>query len=80
MNQYNGFNLFNDIEDIDLRTRNRAVVLANIFQDNSKNLKMTPKGASVFLNYFKLIPDEEKQRVETKFRECMKERGFKETY
>lgn len=77
MNNYKGFSLFNDIEDVSLRTRNRAVVLSNIFQDNSKDAKTTPKGASLILNYFNLIPEGERKSVMEKFKEMMSERGFK---
>lgn len=76
-NNYKGFELFNDIEDDVLRTRNRACVLANIFQDNSKNAKTTPKGASLILGYFKEIPENERKPVQERFVESMRERGFR---
>lgn len=75
-NNYHGFNLFNDIEDEELRTRNRAVVLANIYQDNSKDGKTTPKGATTILGYFASIPEGERGAVQKKFVESMAERGF----
>ncbi len=36
-NEYCGFSLFNDIEDLELKTRNRAVIMANIFKFNFIN-------------------------------------------
>lgn len=75
MAQYKGFDLFNDIEDNALRTRNRAVVLANIAEDNMKQKKVSPKGLSLILGYFNLIPDAEKNSVKNKWAECMRERG-----
>ena len=76
MSNYNGFNLFNDIDDLELRSRNRAVVLANLFQDNSKDAKTTPKGAHLILGYFNQIPEGERKVVKEKFVVAMKERGF----
>lgn len=77
MSTFKGFSLFDDIEDVILRTRNRATVLANIFEDNSQKAKVTPKGAALILGYFKLIPEGERRAVESKFKECMSERGFR---
>ena len=76
-NTYKGFSLFADIDDVVLRTRNRAVVLANMFSDNSEGSKTTPKGAALILGYFNLIPREERAPVQERFKECMYERGFK---
>lgn len=76
-NNYNGFSLFNDIEDEALRTRNRAVVLANIFEDNSKDGKTSPKGASLLLNYFLALPEAARQSVQQEFIKKMAERGFR---
>lgn len=76
-NTYQGFNLFNDIEDFDLRTRNRAVVLANIYEDNCENGKVSGKGALTILNYFQKIPEGERMAVQDKFSEDMRLRGFK---
>lgn len=53
-NEFKGFSLFNDIEDIDLRTRNRSVVMANMAEDHidRKTKRVSPKGAALILNYF----------------------------
>lgn len=73
--QFQGFDLFNDQDDA-LRTRNRACVLSNIFQDNSKDAKLTPKGLKLVLGYFQQIPADERKTVEQAFTEQMKQRGF----
>lgn len=73
---YKGFELFNDITDLTLRTRNQAVVLTNIAVDNSKNGLITPKGAGLILGYFQNIPVEERNIVKDKFKMFMNERGF----
>lgn len=76
MNQFKGFDLFNDIEDVSLRNRNRAVVLANMAQDHTKERKISPGGAGLILGYFKNIPDEDKKDVQDRFQKTMQERGF----
>ena len=76
MNEYKGFSLFNDIEDVNLRNRNRAVVLSNIASDHSKNRKITPGSAGLILGYFKEIPDEDKMDVQNRFVKEMNLRGF----
>lgn len=75
---YRGFNLFNDVEDVSLKNRNRAVVLSNIAVDYlSKKTKMvSPKGASLILGYFQNIPDEDKADVQERFKENMFKNGF----
>lgn len=78
-NTYKGFELFNDITDAVLRTRNRAVVLANIAEDNSKSKLISPRGASLILGYFQLVPPEERENVKSKFAETMLQRGFRLT-
>jgi hypothetical protein len=78
-NDYKGFSLFNDIEDIELRNRNRAVILTNLMEDNinKKTLKVSMKGADLILNYFNLIPQEERKDVTERFTQGMLQRGFK---
>jgi hypothetical protein len=76
MNEYKGYSLFNDIEDLALRTRNRGVTLANIAEDHTKNKKINAKGVSLILNYYALIPAEESVAVRESFAGFMKERGY----
>lgn len=74
--EYKGFSLFFDIEDSDLRSRNQAVVLANMAESNSKNRRITPNGAGLIIGYFDRIPKEERKTVYDKFVVEMKARGF----
>lgn len=75
-NQYKGFSLFND-QDEPLRTRNRAVILANIAEDNkTKDRKITPKGAALMIGYFAEIPNEERAALNKAFADTMNQRGF----
>ena len=76
MTQYKGFDLFHDIEDALLRNRNRAVVLANIAEDNSRNRKVSPGGAGLIIGYFNNVPNEDKRDVKDMFTKFMAERGF----
>lgn len=74
--EYKGFSLFFDIEDTYLRSRNQAVVLANMAESNSKNRRITPNGAGLIIGYFDRIPKEERKTVYDKFVVEMKARGF----
>lgn len=76
MNNFKGFDLFNDIEDFALRTRNRAVVMANMAEDNTKGPLISPKGAGLILGYFGAIPEGERVAANEKFLENMKQRGY----
>lgn len=73
---FKGMSLFNDIEDFELRNRNRSVILANLASDHTKNKLISAKGSSLILGYFGLVPPEERDVVQSKFKEEMKLRGF----
>lgn len=76
MNEYKGFCLFNDIEDEDLRIRNRVVTLSNIAEDHTHNRLISPKGAGLMLGYFGAIPNDERKAVRDGFEASMKQRGY----
>lgn len=76
---YKGFSLFNDIEDVALRTRNRAVVMANIAESNSRERKISAGGMGLIIGYFDKVPKTERKEVMTKFIQAMKERGYELT-
>jgi hypothetical protein len=75
-NDYKGFSLFNDIDDSSLRTRNRAVVLANIAENNAKNRLISANGLSLIMGYFSKLPEDQRQELVPEFTQHMKERGF----
>lgn len=77
-NDYKSYSLFNDIEDVPLRNRNRAVVLANIAEDHvdRKSKRVSLKGAALILGYFANVADADKDDVKNRFAENMKQRGF----
>lgn len=76
-NMYKGYSLFNDVEDIALRNRNRAVIMSNIIEHNTHKMKITPKGAGLALGYFHCIPPEERKDVEQLFEQRIKDMGYK---
>lgn len=74
---YKGFPLFAEIEDVQLRNRNRAVMMANIVQDNlTKNKRVSPNGAVTVMSYFQSIPEDERGSAYALFEQQLKERGF----
>lgn len=75
-NNFKGFSLFNDIDDLALRIRNQAVVLTNIAQDNIKDKKISAKGASLILGYFGLIDPDDRADVQEAFKQNMLRSGF----
>lgn len=75
-NDFKGFSLFNDIEDYVLRVRNRAVILTNMAEDNSEKGLINVKGVAYILGYFKMVPEDEREDVKSKFKSTMEERGF----
>lgn len=75
-NDYKGFPLFNDVEDTDLRNRNRAVILTNIALAHTKNRKITPGGASLILNYFNEVQPEDRKDVQNRFVQQMQSEGM----
>ena len=76
MNDYKGYSLFNDIEDAALRNRNRAVIMANILEQNTKDKKITPKGASLILGYFSAINPNERAAAQESFKQRATELGY----
>lgn len=75
-NEFKGFSLFNDIEENELRIRNQAVILTNMAEDNSKDKKITPKGAALILGYFNRINEQDRFAVKNAFVVNMRQRGF----
>ena len=75
-NEYKGFGLFNDVEDVVLRTYNRARVLTNIADSTSKERKISANGMGLILGYFSKIPKEERKGVMEQFVIAMKEQGY----
>lgn len=75
-NEYKGFSLFNDVEELTRQERNRAVILCNIVEHNTHKGQITPRGAGLAMGYFSKIPAEQRKGVEEKFEELVKGRGY----
>lgn len=73
---YKGYDLFDSIDDKELRIRNQSVVLANIAQDNSKGKTITPRAAAIILGYFGQVPAEDRFLVRESFTKTMMDRGY----
>lgn len=73
---YKNYPLFSDLEDKALQTRNRAVIMANIVEANTRAKKVSPKGAALILGYFNNIPEEDRAAVHEAFEQQVKDRGY----
>ena len=69
------YELFNDVEDKELQTRNRAVILWNIFESHTKNGQINAKGVVEMIQYTKAIPKEDRQAVVDKLQTFLKDGG-----
>lgn len=75
-NEIRGISLFNDIDDANLRNRNRYVVLANTAEAHTKQNKITEKGTFIILSYFNAVPEADKKSVYDGFKAEMERRGY----
>jgi hypothetical protein len=76
---YKGYALFSDVEDRDLRIRNQATVLANIYEDNpelSDKSSVSKRGALLIFGYMENVFPEDRKDVTIQFHETMKTRGY----
>jgi hypothetical protein len=73
---YKTLPLFDEIEDSALRTRNRAVIMANVSEQHTKDNKINVKGVALVLGYFNSIPEDERAGLYTEYEKTMKERGY----
>lgn len=76
VNEIRGTSLFNDVEDRDLRIRNRAVIMANELESGHYRGKLHPRSVAFLWEYFDHIPAGEKKETQAKFIEFARERGF----
>ena len=75
-NEYEGFGLFNDIAEDELRTRNRAVSMYNIYDLHSDDEgNMNDKGRGLMHGYFGHVPEEERSVVFVAFLEILRRHG-----
>jgi len=75
-NDYKGYSLFNSVVDIELRAANRAAVMANIYEDNSRAGATSDHGLQLLENYFGEVPYEDRLPTYEMFRQTLCERGY----
>lgn len=74
---YRGVSLFTTVTDMVLRNRNRAMVMANMFEDNvTKEKRLSAKGTVLLLGYFKSIPEGERKGTYDILSSELTKRGF----
>lgn len=77
MERFKGVSLFNDVQDVTLRTRNRVMVMANLFEDHmSETKRITAKGSALLFGYFKEIPDTDRKSTYEGLQSELTRRGF----
>lgn len=72
VNEIQGYGLFNDVEELELRVYNRARVMKNILLDHSdaqRNVNF--KGMGLVITYQQAIPQEERKAVHDKLTELL---------
>ncbi len=74
---FNGYSLFVEIDDLNLRARNRGVVMANILEEHisEETKRITPTGLRNILEYFNQIDAFERAQAYSAFRQILQERG-----
>lgn len=75
-NEYNGFALFNDVEDKELQAFNRGRVMTNIYVDNQQDGNTNVKGSGLIIGYFSKIDPTERAAAQAAFVAEMKKEGF----
>ena len=75
-NEYRGHSLFNDVEDLSLRARNRAAVMVNIALYNHDGGDLSAIAANDLYQYFNLIAPSERKGVLQLFQDRLLEEGF----
>lgn len=58
---FNGYPTFIDVEDFELRAKNRGQIMCNIIDDHTEGSKMSARGAADLMEYCSLIPAHDKE-------------------
>lgn len=61
--EVNGYSLFEDVQDTELRHKNRLTVLTNIISDHLDGDKVSGRGVSMFLQYLTAFEDTERKAL-----------------
>lgn len=74
MNEFQGYSLFNDVEDKELRTYNRARVMKTMMLDNQVDRNVTAQGVYKLMTYMDKIPEDERRAVYHKLEELLQQK------
>lgn len=75
-NDWEGYSLFNDIDDDNLRTDNQGTVLANILEDTMKDGMVSGKGRELALGYMENVFFLDREMAATKAKKFLEDRGY----
>lgn len=76
---FKGYSLFNNVEDFDLKSHNRGVVIANIIEEHYDVVsnRVSTRGLSLILGYFNEIPALERKAAHSSLKSELTKRGIK---
>jgi len=73
--EYDDYSLFDDVEDDLLRTRNRCIVMYNIYDSTTKDGKTNARGTKQLMEYLNMIPQNERADILSGFRIMLENQG-----
>lgn len=62
-NEYQGYPLFNNVVEAELRAYNRGVILANIAEDSFIAGRISKNGCAIMFGYFLSIPKDQRAKA-----------------
>lgn len=74
MNEFKGYSLFNDVEDKEVQTYNRARIMVNIMEDHAVGKNVSGAGLLVSMGYFQSLPPEDREAVHEKAAELLQKK------
>lgn len=75
-NMYMGYSLFNEVENEEVRNRNRGRVMLNMYEDHCRDGVVDAAGLAIILGYFKEIPSAERAAALEMFTALCQHKGY----
>lgn len=75
MSDFKGYPLFDDVDDVEIRRRNQATSMVNMFEEHSRGGKVSAKGLQLIVEYFSKLLPTERASVRAMFTDVLKQRG-----
>jgi hypothetical protein len=75
MSEYKGYDLFEEVDDADLRNRNRSICLYNMFQDDAVNGRCSARVVGDMVNYLRNLPIGDRSDTMSRLRLLMESGG-----